>query len=83
MKKENVLLVLDEDGNVIVTNINEYNENEGSEYEIDYEFPVSIENAKSYGNGNKEWERVLDEYSNCELFEIEIEWGEGSLILVK
>ena len=33
MKKKNVLLVLTEDNEVLVTTLKEYNEDEGSEYE--------------------------------------------------
>jgi hypothetical protein len=83
MKKKNVLLVLTEDNEVLVTSVKEYNEEEGSEYKRDFSCPVSLENAKSYGNGCREWEDVLDTFSNCELFEIEMSWGENAMIFVK
>jgi len=83
--KENklVLLVLTEDEEVLITSLEDYNEDEGSEYIEDFSMEVSIENAKSYGNGNEEWENTLDKYSDCKLFEIECGWGESSMILVK
>ena len=83
MKKKNVLLVLTEDNEVLVTSLKEYNEEEGSKYKKDFSFPVSIEDAKSYGNGNEDWEKTLDEYEECELFEIEMSWGENAMIFVK
>jgi len=83
MKNENVLLVLTEDNEVLVTSVKEYNEEEGSEYRKDFSCPVSLENAKSYGNGSREWEDVLDTFSGSELFEIECEWDENAMILVK
>ncbi len=83
MKKANVLLVLTEDDEVLVTSLKEYNEEEGSEYKKDFSCPVSLKKAKSYGNGNKEWNEVLEKYSDCKLFEIEMEWGENAMILVK
>ena len=86
MKKENVLLVLNEDGEVLVTSIKEYNDeefDEGEGYVEEFDFPVSLENAKSYGNGCKEWEDVLDTFSDSELFEIECGWGENAMILIK
>ena len=82
MKKKNVLLVLTEDSEVLVTTLKEYNEDEGSKYKMDYDFPVSLKDAKSYGNGCKEWEDVLDTFSDSKLFEIECEWGEGAMIIV-
>ncbi len=87
MKKANVLLVLTEDDEVLVTSVKEYNEEEGFEdgdgYVEEFDCPVSLEEAKSYGNGNKEWDEVLEKYSDCELFEIEMGWGENAMILVK
>ncbi len=86
MKKENVLLVLTEDNEVLVTNLEEYNNeefDEGFGFVESFDFPVSLENAKSYGNGCREWEDVLDTFSNSEFFEIESDWGENAVILVK
>ena len=86
MENVNVLLVLTEDNEILVTSLEDYNNEEFDEGEglvVDYEFPVSIENAKSYGNGNREWEDVLDTFSNYELFEVESDWGENAIIFVK
>lgn len=76
------LLVLGEDGDVIVTTLDEYNDEEGYEYSLEGGSPVDLETAKSYGNGSKEWEDTLDTFAGRKFMEIEPEWGEGALIAV-
>ena len=86
MKKANVLLVLTEDNEVLVTNLEEYNNeefDEGEGFVESLDCPVSLKDAKSYGDGCREWEDVLDTFSNGKFFEIESDWGENAVILVK
>ena len=82
------ILVLDPDGSVsMFKSLSDFMDNTGNEgAEIDYETPITAEEAKSFGieGGipNNQWNRVIDKFAGRKFYETMETQDEGIVIAV-